>query len=102
MCHLEDMIKSFLIHGHVPEILLLATLVPIVKDKLCDLCSSANYRSIAISSIILKLMDWLIISIYGHVLKFDQFQFGLQELSSTIDIDSYSRSCLVQMFLPYL
>ena len=81
--HLEVMIKSFLIHGHVPEILLLATLVPIVKDKLGDLCSSANYRSIAISSIILKLMDWLIINIYEHLLKFDQSQFGFQELSST-------------------
>ena len=32
--HLEKMIKSCLIHGHVPEILLLATLVPLVKDKL--------------------------------------------------------------------
>ena len=36
--HLEVMIKTFLIHGHVSEILLLATLVPIVKDKLGDLC----------------------------------------------------------------
>ena len=33
-------LKSFLIHGHVTESLLLATLVPIVKDKLDDLCSS--------------------------------------------------------------
>jgi hypothetical protein len=80
---LEFMIKSFLIHGHIPEILLLVTLVPIVKDKLGDLCISAHYRSIAISSIILELMYWLIIYIYGHLLKCDQFQYRFQELSST-------------------
>ena len=56
--HLEKMIKSCLIHGHVSEILLLATLLPLVKDKLGDLCSSKNYRSNAISSLILKLLDY--------------------------------------------
>ena len=81
--HLEVMIKTFLIHGHISEILLLATLVPIVKDKLGDLCDSKNYRSIAISSLILKLIDWLIINIYGHLLKCDDLQFGFQEMSST-------------------
>ena len=81
--HLEKMIKAFLVHGHVSEVLLLATLVPIVKDKLGDLCSSANYRSIAISSLILKLLDWIVINLYGHLLKCDDFQFGFQEQSST-------------------
>ena len=65
------------------EVLLLATLVPIVKDKLADLCSSKNYRSIAISSLILKLIDWLIINIYGHLLKCDDLQFGFQKMSNT-------------------
>ena len=98
--HLELMIKSFLIHGHVSSMLLLATLVPIVKDKLGDLCSSSNYRSIALSSVILKLIDWLIINIFGHILKLDDFQFGFQQNSSTSlcswlvyeTIDSYLRS----------
>ena len=54
-----------------------------MKDKLGDLCSSKNYRSIAISSIILKLIDWIIINNYGHLFKSDDFQFGFQELSST-------------------
>ena len=81
--HLEKIIRTFLVHGHVSEVLLLATLVPIVKDKLGDLCNSKNYRSIAISSIIMKLLDWIIIDIYGHLLKCDDFQFGFQELSST-------------------
>ena len=64
------------------EIILLSTLVPIVKEKLANLSSSKNYRSIAISSLILKLLDYIIIILYGGHLKFDEFQFGYQENSS--------------------
>ena len=81
--HLAIVIKAFVIHGHVTESLLVATLVPIVKDKLAELCSSKNYRSIAISSLILKLLDWIILINYGHLLKSNEFQFGFQELSNT-------------------
>ena len=81
--HLAVMIKSFISHAHVTGELLIATLVPIVKDKLADLCSSANYRSIAISSLILKLLDWVILLKYGHLLKNDDFQFGFQQFSNT-------------------
>ena len=81
--HLSLILKSFLIHGHVTEKLLLATLVHIVKEKLSDLCSSTNYCSIAISSLILKLLDWVIILTYGNLLKCDDFQFVFQNLSST-------------------
>ena len=63
--HLAIMLKAFAIHGHVTEHLLIATLVPLVKDKLGDLCSSKNSRSIAVSSLILKLLDWVMILNYG-------------------------------------
>ena len=55
---LSLIIQSFLIHGHVTQILLLATLVPLIKDKLGSANISKSYRSIAISSILLKLIDW--------------------------------------------
>ena len=32
---------------------------------------------------ILKLLDWVILLNYGHLLKLDDFQFGFQEMSST-------------------
>ena len=41
-------IKCFLIHGHVTYFLLLATLVPIIKDKLGSLNSTKNNKTIAI------------------------------------------------------
>ena len=70
--------KSFLIHGHVTYFLLLATLVPIIKDKLGSLNSSKNYRTIAISSLVLKLLDWIILLLFGSKLGIDDLQFAYQ------------------------
>ena len=76
-------IQSFLVHGHVTYFLLLATLVPIIKDKLGSINSSRNYRSIAISSLMLKLLDWIILILFGDVLGLDQLQFAYQPGCST-------------------
>ena len=81
--HLCNILRSFLIHAHVSSILLLSTLVPIVKDKLGNLCSSKNYRSIAISSLFLKILDWVIILLYGNHLNLHDLQFAYQPNCST-------------------
>ena len=77
-------LKSFLVHGHITYFLLLATLLPIIKNKLGSINASSNYRSIAISSLILKLLDWVIIILYGDVLGVDQLQFAYQPGCSTM------------------
>ena len=81
--HFSNIIKSFLIHGHVSVILLLSTLVPIIKDKLGNICSSKNYRSIAISSLFLKIFDWVVILLYGDCLQLHDLQFAYQPKCST-------------------
>ena len=81
--HISNIIKSFLIHSHVSSVLLLSTLVPIIKDKLGNICSSKNYRSIAISSLFLKIVDWVIILLYGDCLKLNDLQFAYQPKCST-------------------
>ena len=75
---LAVIIRCYLIHGHVTRFLLLATLVPIVKDKLGSVNSSKNYRSIAISSLVLKTLDWIIILLFGSVLGLHDLQFAYQ------------------------
>ena len=75
---LSIIIRSYLIHGHVTRFLLLATLVPIIKDKLGCINSSKNYRSIAISSLLLKLLDWIIILLFGDKLGLHDLQFAYQ------------------------
>ena len=73
------LIRSFLIHSHIPQFLLLSTLVPIVKDKLGSINVSKNYRSVCITSLILKQMDWITINLFGDVFSFNNLQFAYQE-----------------------
>ena len=81
--HLTCLTKKILVHAHVSNILLLAMLIPIPKDKLGDLSSSNNYRSIAISSLILKIFDWIIILLFEESLGLDDLQFSYQKNCST-------------------
>ena len=80
---LATVIRSFLIHGHVTLFLLIATLLPILKDKLGSISTSKNYRSIAISSTILKIIDWVILLLFGTSLGLDELQFAYQPGAST-------------------
>ena len=45
--YISNMIKSFLVYAHVPQFMLLATLVPIIKDRLASINISKNYRSVS-------------------------------------------------------
>ena len=76
--HLSNIFQIFLTHSHVSLNLLLAVLVPIVKDKLGNISSSKNYRSIAISSLILKIFDWIVILLFGETFGLDELQFSYQ------------------------
>lgn len=78
-----SLFKMFFIHGHISSFLVLSTLIPLVKDKLGDISDSNNYRSIALGSLILKILDWVIILLYGENLKTDELQFGFQPKTST-------------------
>ena len=57
LSHLTNLIKSFVVHGSVPYVILICTLLPLVKDNLADTTSSDNYRAIATGSLLLKLLD---------------------------------------------
>ena len=78
-----DLIKSFIVHGHIPDIFLVCSLIPIIKDKRASSLSSDNYRLIAITSLILKLFDGVLLELYGDNLKPSALQFGFQRGQST-------------------
>ena len=63
--------------------LLLATLVPIIKDKLGSISTSKNYHSIAISRLVLKLFDRITLHLFDKKLGLDDLQFAYQENAST-------------------
>ena len=81
--HLVHMMKTFIMHGEVPYFILVCTLLPLVKDNLGDITKSENYRAIAASSQILKLLDIVILLLEGDKLGCDDMQFGFQQKSST-------------------
>ena len=63
--------------------LAICNLLPIIKDKLGKSDDSNNYRSIAISSVVLKLFDWVIILLHIENLHLDALQFSYQPNCST-------------------
>lgn len=81
--HLAAIFRSYLYHGHMTTFLLLATLMPIVKDKLASINNSKNYRSIAISSLLLKLIDWVALILFGKTIGLDDLQCAYQGGAST-------------------
>ena len=81
--HITLLLQSFLIHGYVPKELIMCSLKPIIKDKLGDKLSSENYRAIGSSSLLLKVLDWVIFILYESNLKPAELQFGFQKKNST-------------------
>ena len=55
--HISSVFSSMIIHGSVPDIFLTSTILPIPKNTNCNLTDSANYRSIALSSVFGKIFD---------------------------------------------
>ena len=63
--------------------IMVSTIIPLIKDKLGDTNASNNYRSIALSSLILKIFDWVVLFLFDKNLSTDELQFGYQEKTST-------------------
>ena len=59
--HLSLLLNSIIIHGYVPDNSLLSTMIPIIKNKLGDQSSVNNYRAIAISNLLGKVLDNVIL-----------------------------------------
>ena len=78
----DQLSNNYLIHGHISELLMTSTLIPIPKDKLGDASSSENYRSIAISSMVLKIFDWVVLLLFEKELSTGELQFGFQQNTS--------------------
>lgn len=81
--HLVNLFKAFLVHGHISHPFLCCALQPILKNSKKSKFNSDNYRLIAISSILLKIFDHIILSISKDDLNFNNLQFGFQKNNSS-------------------
>ena len=71
-------------HGFAPQAFICANIIPIPKGSKASLTSSDKYRSIAISSVIGKILDHVIIDRLSDCLKTSDYQFGFKSNSSTV------------------
>ena len=81
--HLCSIFKFYISHNHITDSLLKSALVPIIKDPNSSHASSDNYRAIAISSIIVKTLDYVILELQPEAFRTSQYQFGFKSRSST-------------------
>ena len=70
-------------HGCVPENLLLCTVIPIPKSTRKSMYSSNNYRGIALSSVLGKVLDKIIFNKSSSVLVTSELQYGFKPDHST-------------------
>jgi hypothetical protein len=70
-------------HGHTANDLLYSTIVSIPKNLRSSLCSSDNYRGIALCCSICKLLDLVVLDRFGKYLYTSDLQFGFKSGHST-------------------
>jgi len=69
--------------------------VPVVKDKLGDLSSVANYRPITLIPIISKIFEYCILHKYEHLFCSEDLQFGFKK---NCEGDKYRRGIKISRF----
>ena len=80
---LSLLFNSMISHGYVPNDFLLSTLIPIPKNKRKSLNCSDNYRAIALSSILGKLFDKILLVKSSHAFDTSDLQYGFKSKHST-------------------
>ena len=70
-------------HSYIPEGMLISTLIPIPKNKKKSMNSSGNYRVVALSSILGKVLDLIIMKQNSDIIKTSDYQFGEKQKHST-------------------
>jgi hypothetical protein len=83
LCCLSLTLNSLLVHGLVPDEMALSTVSPIPKNKRKSLNDSDNYRAIALSSIIGKMLDRVLIEKCSALSDTSDLQFGFKARHST-------------------
>ena len=75
--------NSMFMHGYARHKMLIFTIVLITKNRKKYINDSDNYRGIALSSVLGKILDWVIQKRYEKALQTSDMQFGFKEKHST-------------------
>lgn len=81
--HLSLLLDAVLSHGMSSDNMLLSVIIPIPKNMKKSLNDVDNYRAIALSSPICKILDIIILNQNEHIFESSPCQFGYKSDSST-------------------
>jgi len=81
--YLSLLFTSMIVHGTAPNSFKISTLIPIPKNRGKSLNDSNNYRAIALSSVLGKLLDNIILEKNVDVFKTTDMQYGFKKKHST-------------------
>jgi len=81
--YLSILFNLFLLYGYVPDAFHQATIIPLVKCKSGDLSDVNNYRAIALSNSITKMLESLLFALIDSYETSDEYQFGFKSNHST-------------------
>ena len=100
---------GFFVHGFLPKMMLNVVLVPIIKNKAGNVNSIDNYRPVALSSIVSKVLESIILSRIDYYLTTNANQFGFKKnhgtdmciytLKEIINLYTSLKSCVFTCFL---
>ena len=69
--------------SEVPREMCESNIIPIPKDQRKSLSDSSHYRSIAIGSLLLKILEKIVIKGNSHIFETSHYQFGFKKDHST-------------------
>ena len=103
---LSILFNLFILHGYVPAVFCHSTIIPIPKCKSSDLSDVNNYRAIALSNSISKILESSLLSYIESYHVVDDYQFGFVKIIQLLYALMFSKTLLaiivrmVVMFLP--
>ena len=87
-------LNALLVHGVVPDEMRLSTVSPIPKNKRKSVNDSDNYRAIALSSIVGKMLDRILIKKCPELSLTSDLQFGFKAGHSTTQCSFVAREVI--------
>ena len=81
--YLSILFNIFLKYGYVPNEFCRSVIIPLVKNKTADLTDANNYRAIALSNAVTKILENLLFSFIECGDDVDDYQFGFRKRHST-------------------
>jgi hypothetical protein len=76
--HIKLLFNLVVSHGYIPHDFGHSIIVPLIKDKSVSLNSILNYRPIALTCVISKVFEAVILNICKDNLETDELQFGFK------------------------